>query len=386
MALTCTIDGTGISAPDYPSILAELKGLYRAIYGQDVYLEPDSQDGQFLALLALGFNDVNSMAIAIYNAFSPATAQGEGLSRVVKINGIAREIASYSTATVTVVGTAGTVLDNAQVRDTAGNLWVIPGLIAIPPAGTINVLAQAATKGAIAAPAGTITQIASPTQGWQSVTNAAAAALGAPVESDAQLRVRQGQSTALPSRTIVEGMLGAVLGLAGVTRAAVYENATATTNALGINPYSLAFVVEGGDPQAIGNALAARKTPGVATQGTTAVTVTNVYGLSQPVRFYVSASLRIGVALTITAGPGYTSALGAAIIAALVAYVNAVGIGQPVRISRLYGVVDGVDPGAFYINAITVGLPPAALGSSDVVPLFNQTPTLALADVALTVV
>jgi hypothetical protein len=62
MALTATIDGTGISAPDYPSVLAQLQDLYRGIYGSDVYLEPDSQDGAFLALLALAISDVNSVA------------------------------------------------------------------------------------------------------------------------------------------------------------------------------------------------------------------------------------------------------------------------------------------------------------------------------------
>ncbi len=104
MAITCTIDQNGITVPAYADILTYLKDAYRTIYGADVYLEPDSQDGQLLAIFAAAINDANAMAAAVYNAFSPATAQGVGLSSVVKINGIARAVASFSTVDVLIVG------------------------------------------------------------------------------------------------------------------------------------------------------------------------------------------------------------------------------------------------------------------------------------------
>src|SRR5260363_318444 len=84
MTLSVTIDATGIHAPSYADVLNALKAQYRAIYGPDVYLENDSQDGQWLAVLAKCIHDANSAAISVYHAFSPATAQGMGLSRMVK--------------------------------------------------------------------------------------------------------------------------------------------------------------------------------------------------------------------------------------------------------------------------------------------------------------
>src|SRR5260363_207233 len=45
MTLSVTIDATGIHAPSYADVLNALKAQYRAIYGPDVYLENDSQDG-----------------------------------------------------------------------------------------------------------------------------------------------------------------------------------------------------------------------------------------------------------------------------------------------------------------------------------------------------
>ena len=39
--------------------------------------------GQFMALLAAGIHDANGETLAAYNAYSPSTAQGAGLSSVV---------------------------------------------------------------------------------------------------------------------------------------------------------------------------------------------------------------------------------------------------------------------------------------------------------------
>lgn len=385
MALTAIIDAQGISAPDYPTILAAFQDAYRGIYGQDVYLEPDSQDGQFLALLALVVNDANSMAIAVYNAFSPATAQGEGLSSVVKINGLTREVPSYSTATLSLGGTAGTVLQDPVAIDQASNLWQMSGQITIPFAGTIDAGAVCLTKGAVTAASGTITIIGTPSRGWQSVTNAAAAVPGQPVETDAALRQRQGLSTALPSRTILEGITGALLALPNVTRVRGYENATNLTDALGIAAYTIAFVVEGGVDTDIANTIAARKTPGVATQGPVSVSVINVYGLAQTIKFYHASPYTMYVTVNLKALTGYTSAMGQAIIDAIVAYANVLPIGAPLRISRMMGIADGIDPDAYYISSITYGATPPGTGTTDLPLLFNQTISLAAANVTLSV-
>ena len=71
-----TIDATGITAPSYADVLAFIQAKYQAIYGADIYLGNDSQDGQFLGVIAQAISDANSVAVAVYNAFSPATAQG----------------------------------------------------------------------------------------------------------------------------------------------------------------------------------------------------------------------------------------------------------------------------------------------------------------------
>jgi len=222
----CQITAAGIVRPDYAACLGYFQGLYRSIYGQDVYLGADCQDGQFMALLANALHDANGEAVAVYNAFSPATAQGAGLSSVVKINGIRRKSATYSTADVLIVGQVGAEIVSVAARDQSGNLWSLPDSVIIPPAGQITVTATCQTLGAVAAPSGAIDTIATPTLGWQSVGNPIAAAVSLPIETDRQLRQRQALSTALPAQTILEALVGALFAVTGVTRVKAYENDT----------------------------------------------------------------------------------------------------------------------------------------------------------------
>lgn len=92
--LSATVTAGGISAPDYQTILDTLKSYFQQIYGSDAYLEPDSKDGQ---MVALAVHDANNAAISVYNCFSPATGYGAALTSNVKINGIARKGATNST-------------------------------------------------------------------------------------------------------------------------------------------------------------------------------------------------------------------------------------------------------------------------------------------------
>ena len=332
----CVIDENGISVPAYTDVLTYLKGAYQGIYGSDVYLEPDSLDGQFVALLALAITDANNMAASVYNAFSPSTAQGVGLSSVVKINGIARNIASNSTVDVALIGVAGTTVTNGIVSDDAGNNWNLPASVVIPPSGTITVTAVCQTIGAVTAAIGAVSTIATPTRGWQSVSNAAIANPGNPVETDANLRNRQATSTALPSLTILGGIVGAVAAITGVTRYRAYENDTDVTDSNGIPSHSIALIVEGGDAQTIGQTIADKKTPGSGTFGTTTVTVVDAIGVSHAVKFSRPVSVGIKAGITVKAFAGYTVAIENALKQAVADYINALAIGASVYYTRLY--------------------------------------------------
>lgn len=384
MTLACTIDQFGITAPDYATILDTLTSSYRSIFGQDSYLEPDSQDGQLLAIVALAQHDTNSATIAAYQSFSPATAQGEGLSRVVKINGIARGVPTYSKVDLVVAGQVGAVILNGIVTDAAGVRWFLDQQVIIPGSGQATVSATCENPGAAAAPANSLNVIGSPSYGWQSVTNPSAAVAGAPVEQDAPLRVRQAQSTAIRSRSILDGMIGAVAALPGVVRLVGHENDTSLTDSDGVPPHTVAFVVDGGDAQTIANILGAKKGPGTGTYGTTALTVTDVYAIPRPIAFFRPSIVPISVSLAIKAGRGYVTPTGAAIQAAVAAYINQLGIGEAVRLSRLYAPIDAVGT-SFNATALTIARDGGTQAAADLALAFNEAAICPAGNVVLTV-
>lgn len=383
-----TIDANGISAPQYADILTFLQAQYRSIFGEDVYLGSDSQDGQFLGIIAAAINDSNAAAVAIYNSFSPATAQGNGLSSNVKINGITRLIASNSTVDVTLTGVAGTTINNGVVADGSNNNWLLPASVTIPPAGTITVTATAQVEGAVSAAIGTITKIQTPVYGWQTVTNPSAADEGNPVETDAQLRVRQSASVALASQTVAAGILGAVESVAGVDAAMLYENDTNATDSNGLPAHSFSMVVEGGDATAVATAIFKKKTPGAYTYGTTSVSLTDPdTGFSNTIRFFRPTLKPVSVAIELTAGTGYSTAITNEIKASVAAFINSLKIGEDVQIARLYlpaQLYGAADASKFDIITVKAAFSPGTPGTSNLVVAFNERATCAVSDVTIT--
>lgn len=391
-----TIGANGITAPSFSDILLSLQQSYQAIFGTNAYISTDSQDGQFLSLMATAINDLNQAIIAMYNGLSPNSAQGTNLSAMVKINGLKRNTPTNSTAAGTVTGVAGTTINNGVVADTNGNLWDLPASVTIPGGGSISVTVTAEQAGNIVAPSGTINKINTPVQGWQSFVSTADAVPGLPVESDAALRIRQLTAAALPANTPLAGLLASLQALPGVTRVSVYENATNAVDANGAPGRSIYVVIEGGVQASIAQAIGQKKTPGASTYGTTSVNYTDaVTGITYTINFFVVAYTTINVALTVKSAPGYSSAVTTKIQNALAQYLSNLPIGTSVQFSRLYSVaylqtkdniVNGSplpndpDGSTFEITALT-----ANGGTSDITIPFNQTSKTLTSQVTVTV-
>ncbi|MFK8878900.1 baseplate J/gp47 family protein [Enterobacter sp. BB-069-C-ECC] len=390
LGLSATVTAEGISAPDYQTILDTLTSYFQQIYGSDAYLEPDSKDGQMVALVALAVHDANNTAISIYNCFSPATGYGAALTSNVKINGIARRGATNSTVDLVLTGTAGTTITNGTVKDTNNVIWRLPASVTIGVGGTVTVTATCSNSGAVAALAGTITTINTPTRGWASVTNPAAATVGAPAETDAELRIRQGQSVALPSLTPLEGVDGAIANVAGVTRHKLYENDTGTTDSNGLPPHSISAIVDGGDVTEIAQTIRGNKGQGTATYGTTSVTVPDTYGNPHVISFSRSTDVPIFGHITLKAFTGYTSQIGVQIQQAVADYINGLTIGDDVLLSRIYspanlGVVSGGNARYYDIQELLIGKSAGSVAAANIIIAYNESASCKPENIVLTV-
>ncbi|MDN89450.1 hypothetical protein EB475_12255 [Salmonella enterica] len=390
LGLSATVTAEGISAPDYQTILDTLTSYFQQIYGSDAYLEPDSKDGQMVALVALAVHDANNTAIAVYNCFSPATGYGAALTSNVKINGIARKGATNSTVDLLLTGTAGTTITNGTVKDTNNVIWRLPDSVVIGVDGTVTATAICSKSGAVAAPAGTITTINTPTRGWTSVTNPAAATVGAPAETDAELRIRQGQSVAIPSITPFEGVDGAIANIAGVTRHKLYENDTGKTDGNGLPPHSLSAIVDGGDVTEIARTIRGNKGQGVRTWGKTSVTVPDKYGNPHIISFSRPTDVPVYGKITLKVFAGYTSQIGVQIQQAVADYINRLMIGDQVLLSRIYspanlGVVSGGNARYYDIQELLIGKSPEAVAAANINIAYDESASCKPENIIITV-
>jgi uncharacterized phage protein gp47/JayE len=339
-SLAAQITLTGITAPDFSDVLAQLQNGAASIFGSDIATTPDNQDVQYISIFARAISDANQTLVATYNNFSPANAQGAALSSLVKINGIKRASPSNSQIVVTIGGDVGTPIINGLIGDNQnlGTQWALPAEVVIPPAGSIDVTTTSTTKGAVTVPPNSLTVILNPTLGWQSVTNGAnTASPGNPVELDAALRQRQTVSTANPSQTILEGIEGALAALSGVGRLIVYENDTKVADVNGIPPSSLAVVISGGDATQIAQTIAARKAPGVGTFGTTTEIVLDPKGVPNTIKFFPLANVPLTLTITVQPLPGFVSTTEALIQQSVALFINDYDIGEDSFLNRLWG-------------------------------------------------
>lgn len=381
------VTAQGIQAPSYGEILEYLQAEARRIFGSDITLDADTQDGQLIAIVAAAISDVNAQAIAVYNSFNPNTAIGVALDSVVKVNGLRRREATQSTVDLLLVGQAGTIITNGVAVDSFENRWMLPSQVVIPAIGQITVTATAEGAGDIAAPAGSVTRIGTPTLGWQTVTNPAAATIGVPVETDVDLRARQARSTAISSVSLWEGIIGALLDLPGVTRVSGVRNDGSEPTDDGIPGHSIAMIVEGGDAQTIGDTIFLKKGEGVGTYGDTQVTYLDTYGFPNDIKFSRPDVVEIYCTLTIEPGADFLSTVADEVKARIADYINALDIGTSVNCGRVLASAikdcsTGVDA-RFDVTAITLGTSSGSQSTASVPIAWNQAAHCSIANVSV---
>lgn len=375
------IDDAGLHIPTYQDIKDDLVTEAKKIFGEDIYLENDSMDYEYISAIALKMYDTLNSIVYAYNSRSPVTAIGSGLDTVVKINGLKRKAASYSTCVVTLTGTPQTVIKSGVVQDISGNNWNLPSNITIPEEGEIEVSAICTVLGSISALVGDINKIATPQLGWISVTNKVNAVLGQPVETDAQLRARQAVSTALPSQTLLEGTIAGIVSVEGVTRQRVYENDTNDSSETEENPYglpahSITAVVEGGLDADIAEQIYIRKGVGCLTNGTTEVQVINKYDITTPIRFYRPSYVDVDITVNIKKYAGYIDSVVDNIKNNILNYLNSLGIGDNLPTSLLWNSAlianQNLTSPIFSIVSLTAGKHSSSQGTDDIEINFNE--------------
>lgn len=370
------IDKTGLHMPTYLDIRDRLIEDAKRIFGQDIYLGEDSQDYQWISTVSEKIYDALQIASSVYNNRGPNSAIGTGLDSIVKINGIKRKPAIYSKCMVTVSGIKDTEVKNGIAVDKGNIKWHLPARIVIPESGQIDVLATCEITGPIVANPGDITGIFNPTYGWNGVYNKENADLGSHVEDDSKLRVRQSQSTAQASLTMLEGTSGAVAQVKNVRRSKIYENDTNIVNERGLPPHSITAVVEGGEDKEIANAIWVHKGVGCMTNGDVVIDIIDSKGQTTPIKFFRPTYVDIDVTINVKQLNSYTSETTEDIKNNLQSYLNSMEIGTDLSLSSLWGVALQAMPNLmnpmFSITTLTAARHGEVQNTEDIKLSFNE--------------
>ena len=376
-----TIDETGLHLPTYQDTLDYLNERTRAIFGNDIYLEPDSQDYQANAEVADLWSDLANLVQLVYNNRAIQTAKGVSIDGLLKINGLKRLAASNSVCIVTVTGIAGTPIIGGLITDRVGTIiWQIENTV-IPASGNIDVTATCLTAGYIYADAGTLNKIVTQTNGWVSVINNANAIPGKAIENDSAAKARQANSTARPSKTVLQGLIGGIAEIPNVQRYMIYENDTSVPDANGIPAHCICCIVEGGDSDVVGNEIYLRKTPGCDTYGDVEVIIPPPdisLGEIPPVNFFRPIYVPVYVQVNIRQRAGYVDAMAEEIQKRVSDFINALDIGEDVSISLLQTTAQSVVPDLrsplFTLDPsvpLVIGTVPESFSEADIEIAFN---------------
>lgn len=369
------IDTAGIHVPTYEDIRDDLIASMKQIFGQDIYLDDDSQDYQQISIFAKKIFDTNSLAVLVYNNRTVNTAIGTGLDNLCALVGIKRKPATYSMCQLTINGEPGTVINDGQASD-GTNLWDLPKIVTIPDNGIVTVEATSHEKGYIAALPNTINIVATPVYGWLGVTNTYQANPGNDAETDASLRARYAISIQAPADSIFESLLASLKQVAGVTKVRGYENDTGVADSNGLPAHSVTFVVEGGDNTDIATEIYYKKTPGCYTNGTTAVNLTSPTGNITVIRFYRPTYKTVYVKVFVKKLTGYNDNYATDIKNAIVDYINGLDIAETVYRSILWSVAIGqmgsITSPEYSVTDIKTSTDGSSYSQADISMLFNE--------------
>lgn len=389
MSAVFEVTQNGITAPAFDEVLEYFQGKAREIFGSDIVITPDSQDGQMVAIVAQALADVNAQAVVIYSAFNPSTAKGVALDTAVKTNGLTRHTATHSTADLRLVGQAGTTIRNGVAIDTNGNRWMLPETVVIPVAGEITVTATAESAGDIVATAGAINRIGTATLGWQTVTNPSDAVVGSTQETDDELRTRQSKSTSLPSMSLWEGIIAAVLDLPGVRRLSGICNNDDTPTSEGVPGHTIALIVDGGEVAEIAETTYLKGGEGTGTYGSVSYPLMDKYGFPHTVRFSRPTSVSIKAKVTIRPSATYLSDVATEIKQRIADYINGLAIGVSVNLPRVISsAVKDCDTGVdtrFDLQSLELARGDGALEAKSITIAWNEAAMCDIDDVTIEV-
>jgi uncharacterized phage protein gp47/JayE len=316
------LDTTGLQLKTLSELVAELEAYLKIIYGNDINVEQNTQDGQSINIYSQGGIDIREIVQKVFTGFDPDEAEGRVLDQRVAINGIERNSGTYTYVDITftidrsmnLIG-LDDLADELEpdisnlytIKDDAGNQFYLleSQNIIYPTTADLTFTFRAKEIGIVEVTPLTITTPVTIIAGVLTITNTSSAnSVGIEEESDFDLKKRRQSSVSLPASGYLDSIEAALLNVDNVTGAVVYENDTDSVDGDGIPAHSIWAIIEGGDDDEVALALYKKKSSGSGMKGDETVYVPRSRNRTFLVRFdrVVSQDLYIRFSITYTGG------------------------------------------------------------------------------------
>ena len=343
------------------------------------YLDPsiDPLIAQLSAILMPGLAECWQAATDAANQFDPLKATGACLEGLVQLNGILKFPGTFTSVLLLLHGT-GTLAAGQQIANDVSTVIFATDNDVVFVEGSATVSATSLTTGPIEPDFGTITNILTPSEQWNTAQNIALISVGTDPETDEQLRTRQQIETSNTSYRQIESLQAAVTNVNGVIFCKVFQNASATdVDSHSLPPKTVSALVLGGQDLDVANAIFKRSPIGLGYWGGSTVTLQDSQGFDyaisfqRPIPVIVTAIINISITDSSFPADGVEQ-----ITNAIVAYAqykganNGIPPAHNVILSRLYTPINTI-PG-HQINSLLLSRDHATPTDANVAIAWNE--------------
>lgn len=388
---TYGVTATGFVDKPIEIILAEIEAAQKAALGTDFDVSAQTPEGQLNGIFSAKLRELWEVAQALHSALDPDKAEAVPLAALASLTGTLKQGATKSTVTATVNLDAGKTLFAGAIASVLGNATArfVSTVDVTNSGGTaadVAVPMEAETAGPVVANAGTLTVKVTSQPGWHSITNAADALIGQPVQTDGELRVQREIDLRRSGSAALDAIKANVVAVTGVTACNVFENATDATDVDGVPAHAIEVLVTGGAANDIAQAIWGTKAGGVRAYGLTSGTAYDVDGVARTMGFSRPTAVPIYLALTLTTDVTLYPADGDTLVKAALALWSQenLGVGADVIVSRLGPVIFAAAAGIIDVVAVLTGTAPGPSTSTNTPIGSREQATIDTANVAVT--
>jgi hypothetical protein len=401
------VTDAGLQIPTVETLIAEIAAEQRSEVDPLLNTDPDSPQGNINGIFSSHIREAYEVIQICFDGFNPDGAEGALLENVSAITGTLRGTATRSkfagSRKITVNLDAGKTLPIGSVASQTGNPTVrfatteeVTNTSLI--AADVLVAAECDVTGPTVCNASTLTVIATPVSGWNSVNNIYDAEIGKVQDIDPTLRSQREEELRATGSGTVDSITADVLaitidGAKPVETCLVLENVTDLYDAWGLPPHSLEAIIYDGlsasvPDDTIAQTLWDSKGGGIRMVGSSSGQALDGTGTIRTVSFTRPSQVRMKIAFSIIPKPDYAEVYpGDAYTKQLIVdeFKSIVKAGAMIVCNNYVSVVmdlPGVlDVIVFRINAWALAGYPAVLTNYQL--LEREIGTLAVADIAI---